>query len=702
MPSPQFIITSAGLAVASTAGPAGPYIEITKFRVGSGVGYTPTSADTALHGSMLYEGTPKGYNYVSDNTINVVCEIPYEIGTFKFGEVGVYLANGTLFALAAFDALQDKYSISSSGIPHVVRLNCHLKLAQSPAVFQITNLTQLNLLQVPSYQYLSPPSSMANQPNAVIVTEISRNNTDTLFIKQNDTEWTPVGWSLIRGFNARATQSSTTRVAVSEPTVTQNLLHYKSSYRNGQLLLRTQDGYVRKVIDMEAGSTTENGYFETFTKLVVDPPLPVVASNDYKFCTLYSDSSRPSLARPRIHALWEKLNRVIGPPYFDNNTTRNYVTNDGLGYGQTIVPPPNINSEPTLYEWNQLINSMKFYEGLSNPKATDHLVAYPGSAPGTPKYSISEYDSELNPYWHPVPEVAVVQLEEKINRITNNAGKIHKSNYGYIVARASSYTHTGTNAFGYLTTTAIINWGSNIAMTSYFNAGGYVDFTFKCTNSSYIEYLMRQMSTWLGPIRFSRFGVESMGPMRIKFYYGDGLSYPPGPLGLQGLKDGTEHLMFTYAIPVTPRGQGAIPLGGYGQVDNVILLSLFVTGNGNGNIRFRLNLGQSSSDHTYSYGATGRPANTTNLGLTVAQSDSGITAIEAEAGSYLSQAPDWASPAQKLNIYMLFGRPRDLVLNYPSVLSFTTIVNNGLGGQSATDITSTATASFGGGDTAIE
>lgn len=96
----QFVITNLGIQAAANAQAGGPKITITQFKVGSAYGYTPSVADTALHGTVLHTSSSIDYEVQSDNVIVYTLSMNTTVGTFDFGEVGLYLDTGELFALA--------------------------------------------------------------------------------------------------------------------------------------------------------------------------------------------------------------------------------------------------------------------------------------------------------------------------------------------------------------------------------------------------------------------------------------------------------------------------------------------------------------------------------------------------------------------------------------------------------------------------
>jgi len=137
----QFVITNVGLQAVANAQSGGPSVNITTFQVGTAYNYTPTASMSALQGTSLYSGITTGYSVDSLNQITYQLKMNQTVGTFNFGEVGVYLADGTLFALAAFQTLQEKVAASSSNAGNLVTLIARLLLTGIAPVIQFTNNT---------------------------------------------------------------------------------------------------------------------------------------------------------------------------------------------------------------------------------------------------------------------------------------------------------------------------------------------------------------------------------------------------------------------------------------------------------------------------------------------------------------------------------------------------------------------------------
>lgn len=104
----QFQITGAGLAAAFAASNSGPEIKIGQYAVGSGVGYSPLVTDVALRGVELHRASPTNYSVLDDNTCEFTIRMSENIGTWQFGEIGLYLVSGELFALGVLQRPQWK------------------------------------------------------------------------------------------------------------------------------------------------------------------------------------------------------------------------------------------------------------------------------------------------------------------------------------------------------------------------------------------------------------------------------------------------------------------------------------------------------------------------------------------------------------------------------------------------------------------
>lgn len=186
----RFVVTNAGLQAAINAEQQGLKIVINKFTVGSGYGYDPSASDTDLHGNMLYSGEPAKYRYVSPNTRLFVCQLPPEIGPFEFGEIGLWMDNGVLFALCSFEQPIAKYSSIESTISSSVTFNCILTLSQGAASVTINyedNPQAGNEIEsTNTWLEVKTPSSMySGITKELIVGQLDNRGNQTLLIRDS-------------------------------------------------------------------------------------------------------------------------------------------------------------------------------------------------------------------------------------------------------------------------------------------------------------------------------------------------------------------------------------------------------------------------------------------------------------------------------------------------------------------------------------
>jgi hypothetical protein len=249
--TPLLEITNAGLAVASVANPQGPFIHITSFEVGSAFGYTPQSTDSGLNGNLLFSGVPTSYEFIGNNTLNIICQIPVDAGPFQFGEVALFLEGGVMFAKGVFDEPQTKFSSLGTNVVSSYTFNCLLKLQQSVAVFQIDTINAPpTVLDIFQWSDVFPPGVSANPDVPLyVVRELAFGGDSTLLQNTSDAAWT-VGTTYhkrVQNGNDNGVfpvaNSSTSWVEISAA-----LLHPQDlTATNRRFLVNTADGFFRSV-----------------------------------------------------------------------------------------------------------------------------------------------------------------------------------------------------------------------------------------------------------------------------------------------------------------------------------------------------------------------------------------------------------------------------------------------------------------------
>lgn len=253
-----FTITSAGLAAVNAAQTGGPKITITTYKLGSAVNYTPSIADTALRGATLYTSNLIEYAVESYNTVTyrIICDA--SVGDFAFGEVGLYLDNGTLFALASISTLQSKVKSTTAKVGNVVEILAKLNLTNiAPAInFPTQLITAGKLQEMASVDLLSVPANSQFNTYLIPSGDVVGGGS-TIAARKDDFFWAFDSHS-IPVLNGIACTSATTQSitnAASNPLVADVLVHkYILVITSG-----TYKGYSRYVTSSIGGVLTWQG-----------------------------------------------------------------------------------------------------------------------------------------------------------------------------------------------------------------------------------------------------------------------------------------------------------------------------------------------------------------------------------------------------------------------------------------------------------
>jgi Phage tail-collar fibre protein len=97
----QFILTTAGKSWVQSHPSTNPPLVV--FKLGSASNYLPIDSATGLVGTVVYMGTPSA-PVRDNNVVKYTIFIDKSISTFSFGEVGLYLDGGILFAVGALSS----------------------------------------------------------------------------------------------------------------------------------------------------------------------------------------------------------------------------------------------------------------------------------------------------------------------------------------------------------------------------------------------------------------------------------------------------------------------------------------------------------------------------------------------------------------------------------------------------------------------
>lgn len=346
MSSTGFLITTGGQAEATTANPGGPYIHITEFRAGSGVNYTPIgyvpgvspTTQSALVGSTLYTSAPSAYTVVDADTIELLLLIPPTQPSFFFGEIGIFLEDGTLFAICVFSSLQEHVHAAGNQAGTLWRIRARLKLAQIPAICNVELLVGQQILEVPNWQSLLSPGFQPSNANAAIVHDNNGFDEPVFVVRDNDNEWGLINYR--RKFTGSVSDSgaSSTTTNFTHPGLSVLLLEMPNT--TSKYLAKFSDGTVRKI--------TGNA---TTTSIQWSPALGLAPTG---VVTVWVDSVSDNRVS-WVDTL--EYNAFVADfnPYWVTPTGTFSATNKGLN--QTAIPT--LNRRTVTSDWTTLLNAVK-------------------------------------------------------------------------------------------------------------------------------------------------------------------------------------------------------------------------------------------------------------------------------------------------------------------------------------------------------
>lgn len=157
------VITTAGLNAAINAGTSGAKIDIVAFKIGASI-IAPTVDMTDVTG-LVYTGTAPQINYrvVDANTTDYLITLDETVGDFSIGNVGLYLPNGTLFAITGYPTANPKRKTSGGTLGNRRTLQITIKYAGLGSIsnFSVSVLQLLSLPEVPTEADLPNPSTAA-------------------------------------------------------------------------------------------------------------------------------------------------------------------------------------------------------------------------------------------------------------------------------------------------------------------------------------------------------------------------------------------------------------------------------------------------------------------------------------------------------------------------------------------------------------
>jgi len=339
-----FLITDAGLAAATIAAPGGPYVHIHEYRIGSTFNYTPTRDQTGLMGTTLYTGTPQSYTIIDTDISQALCVMDETVGTFEWGEMGLYLQDGTLFAICVWDKLQEKVKAVGNQAGNIWKIHALLKLAQAPAIVQITTVNSQGILEVPVWPLLAKPFDQPNGANVAIIHDDDASGSPVLVIRDNDNEWAPVAYTKIFEGSTTYPGAVATTTTLQHPLLTNYSFEVPNT--TSKYLVRFPDGQLRKLLDKNPQDTITWG--------------PGVTAPNGTVSIWQSDNISDTIYWADTYE-YNKLVAMFNPYWSTPNGT--YSTSNK---GMNQVAIPTLTRRTTTADWEIVLRAMRDVSNIVN------------------------------------------------------------------------------------------------------------------------------------------------------------------------------------------------------------------------------------------------------------------------------------------------------------------------------------------------
>ena len=174
-------VTQAGMLAALTAGaPGGPVININSFKIGSVAAFAPDDTMTTVNGEVYIGASNQMSYFVQDaSTVRFRISLDNNVGDFAVGNIGLFLLDGTMFAIASLPGptfkVRDNFPTQAGNtkvfdiILHYSNLSTLLTYSVSLANYadlpEVANEAALpSVLASPHINYLVKNWSVTNTP----------------------------------------------------------------------------------------------------------------------------------------------------------------------------------------------------------------------------------------------------------------------------------------------------------------------------------------------------------------------------------------------------------------------------------------------------------------------------------------------------------------------------------------------------------
>lgn len=188
-------------------------LQITKYKLGTGYAYNPSSSQTGLKGSEVYSNTVEGPNIINANVYQYSVMMDYNVGPFFFGEIAYYDANNECVAVSVSENTIEKRAMRNANSGNSLRLDAYLSMVGGTYNTWADSIGSDIKFQIPILETIDNlPPVKDSDPNCYIVSPMSVGSSSTLVYSAGDTglwHFDCYQFSNMRAFTVKSATSTT-------------------------------------------------------------------------------------------------------------------------------------------------------------------------------------------------------------------------------------------------------------------------------------------------------------------------------------------------------------------------------------------------------------------------------------------------------------------------------------------------------------
>lgn len=188
-------------------------LQITKYKLGTGYAYNPSSSQTGLKGSEVYSNTVEGPNIINANVYQYSVMMDYNVGPFFFGEIAYYDANNECVAISVSENTIEKRAMRNANSGNSLRLDAYLSMVGGTYNTWADSIGSDIKFQIPILETIDNlPPVKDSDPNCYIVSPMSVDSSSTLVYSAGDTglwHFDCYQFSNMRAFTVKSATSTT-------------------------------------------------------------------------------------------------------------------------------------------------------------------------------------------------------------------------------------------------------------------------------------------------------------------------------------------------------------------------------------------------------------------------------------------------------------------------------------------------------------